>query len=164
MYIQSVAILYSEDKEYKSSSELINNASVKNKPNIINKPPKYSIAGKGFKFAHLNVVSLVKNFEEIKLFSDINNEVDVLALNETRLDETIFDSEISIPMYHLIRKDRNRHGVGVAIYLKNTLNIQTIEHESLCHLEAICIKLCLKGTKPILFVNWYRPPNSKIHV
>ena len=29
----------SENKEYKSS-ELINNASVKNKPNIINKPPK----------------------------------------------------------------------------------------------------------------------------
>ena len=112
--------------------------------------PNNSIAGKGFKFAHLNVVSLVKNFEEIKLFLD-NNEVDVLALNETRLDETIFDSEISIPMYHLIRKDRNRHGGGVAIYLKNTLNIQTIEHESLCHLEAICINLCLKSTKPILF-------------
>ena len=56
-----------ENKEYKSNSELINNASVKNKPNIINKPPKYStcIAGKGFKFAHLNVVSLVKNFEEM---------------------------------------------------------------------------------------------------
>ena len=67
-------------------------------------------------------------------------------------------------IYNLIRKDRNRHGGGVAIYLKNTLNIQTIEHESLCHLEAICIKLCLKGTKPILFVNWYRPPNSKTHV
>ena len=81
-----------------------------------------------------------------------------------QFDGTIFDSEISIPMYNLIRKDRNRHGGGVAIYLKNTLNIQTIEHESLCHLEAICIKLCLKGTKPILFVNWYRPPNSKTHV
>ena len=99
-------------------------------------------------------MSLVKNFKEIKLFLD-NNEVDILALNETRLDETIFDSEISIPMYHLIRKDRHRQGGGIVIYLKNTLNIQTIEHESLCHLETICIKLCLKGTKPILFVNWY---------
>ena len=147
---------------YDSEHE-IDEVTKKDSPTLINKPPKYYFAGKGFKFAHLNVVSLVKNFEEVKLFLH-NNEVDLLALNETRLDDTIFDSEISIPMYHLIRKDRNRHGGGVAIYLKNSLNIQMVEHESLSHLEAICIKLCLKGTKPILFVNWYRPPNSKTHV
>ena len=46
------------------SSEVTDNFCVKDKPKI-NKPPKYSIAGKGFKFAHLNVVSLVKNFEEM---------------------------------------------------------------------------------------------------
>ena len=83
------------DETLHISSKVTDNFCVKDKPKI-NKPPKYSIAGKGFKFAHLNVVSLVKNFEEIKLFLD-NNEVDLLALNETRLDGTIFDSEISIP-------------------------------------------------------------------
>ena len=67
-------------------------------------------------------------------------------------------------MYHVIRKDRDRHGGGVVIYIKNTLDFQIIEHESLCVLEAICLKIHTKGSRSILFMNWYRNPNAKMEV
>ena len=43
--------------------------------------------------------------------------LDILVLNETRLDETISSSEISIDKYTLVRNDRTRHGGGVAMYI-----------------------------------------------
>ena len=48
--------------------------------------------------------------------------LDILGLNETRLDETISNSEISIDKYTLVRNDRTRHGGGVAMYIRNSIN------------------------------------------
>ena len=43
-----------------------------------------------------------------------NQYLDILVLNETRLDETIYShSEISIDKYSLVRNDRSRYGGGV---------------------------------------------------
>ena len=92
------------------------------------------------------------------------NEIQVLALNETRLDSSIADSEMYIPHYSLLRKDRDRNGGGVAIYVHESIHINLVSHDSLERLEALCIKVCLKNTKPIIFLNWYRPPNSKVEV
>ena len=36
-----------------------------------------------------------------------------------RLSEEISDAEISIPDYSVIRLDRNRHGGGIAIYVRS---------------------------------------------
>ena len=43
-------------------------------------------------------------------------------MNETRLDESISNDEVSIPGYNLFPKDRNRFGGGVAICTRNILN------------------------------------------
>ena len=42
----------------------------------------------------------------------------MLAGNESKLDHSITDGEIHIPGYVIIRKDRNRHGGGVALYIR----------------------------------------------
>ena len=42
-----------------------------------------------------------------------------MCINETRLDSSIENSEVGIPGYDLIRRDRNRNGEGGAIYLRN---------------------------------------------
>jgi exonuclease III len=47
-----------------------------------------------------------------------NYPFDILAINETKLDSSISDSEIYIHGYTIIRKDRNRNGGGIAIYIK----------------------------------------------
>ena len=42
------------------------------------------------------------------------NKVDVIAINETKLDKKIADDAIAIDDFILKRLDRNRHGGGVA--------------------------------------------------
>ena len=38
--------------------------------------------------------------------------IDILGLNETRLENTISDSQIDIEGYDILRRDRNRNGGG----------------------------------------------------
>ena len=48
--------------------------------------------------------------------------------NETRLDGTIDNNEVNITGYDLIRKDRNRNGGGVAIYIRNVIPYTICNH------------------------------------
>ena len=52
------------------------------------------------------------------------NKIDILALNETKLDSKTEDEQVSIPGYTVLRCDRNSHGGGMAIYLRDTLNFE----------------------------------------
>ena len=62
---------------------------------------------KGLKIACLNVNSLLKHIDEIRhLF--LKFPFDILAINGSKIDESVIDGEISIPGYNLIRKDRKR--------------------------------------------------------
>ena len=49
----------------------------------------------GFKLASLNITSLVKHIDELRVFLT-SSEIDVLAINETRLDATVSDNEVHI--------------------------------------------------------------------
>ena len=114
---------------------------------------------KGLKCVQLNIVSLTKNIDELRTIL-IKNGVHVCALNETRLDKDIDDSEINVPDYSVIREDRNRNGGGVAIYIHKDINYKVLEDNSLLNLVAILISIELNKSQPILFLNWYRPPSS----
>ena len=52
------------------------------------------------------------------------NKVDIFAVNETKLDSTVDDRHIYIEGYNLKRRDRNRQGGGVAIYIRDTINYE----------------------------------------
>ena len=67
---------------------------------------------RGLHFAHLNINSLPSKIEELRQIAK-NTNSPVIGLSETKLDKTIFDSEVSIPSYSLIRKDRNSKSGGV---------------------------------------------------
>ena len=45
---------------------------------------------------------------------------------ESKLDTSILDPEISIDNYKILRCDRNRHGGGVACYVRNDLSYNTL--------------------------------------
>ena len=66
---------------------------------------------RGLHFVHLNINSLSSKIEELRQIAKNTNSA-VTGLSETKLDKTIFDSEVSISNYSLIRKDRNRKGRG----------------------------------------------------
>ena len=52
------------------------------------------------------------------------HKIDVIAINKTKLDKKIADDNIAIDEFILKRLDRNRHGGGVAIYIRETLNFE----------------------------------------
>ena len=93
---------------------------------------------KGLKCLQFNIVSLTKNIDELRSIL-LNNDVHVCALNETRLDKDIDNSEINVHGYTIVRKDRNRNGGGVAIYVQNDIKYTVIEDDSMHNLESIII-------------------------
>ena len=57
---------------------------------------------KGFRVTHLNIASTPKHLDELKFLMK-NKTVDVLSLNETRLDASISNSEVEILGYTLYK-------------------------------------------------------------
>ena len=88
----------------------------------------------------------------------------LLALSETRLDNTFTDSAVSIDGYTLIRRDRCRGGGGVAMYVRNVIAFKIRSDLSDPDLEFLCIEIQKPKAKPFLISNWYRPPNSPIEL
>ena len=81
-----------------------------------------------------------------------------------RLDGTIDNNEVNITGYDLIRKDRNRNGGGVAIYIRNVIPYTICNHLLSSTVEAICIEINKPNSKPLLISTWYRPPDAKIEL
>ena len=75
---------------------------------------------------HFNVRSLLPKISEIHSYLT-NKHIHIISVNETWLDDSVSDNEISIPGFTVFRKDRNCQGGGVAFYIKNELisNCQT---------------------------------------
>lgn len=120
---------------------------------------------RGFRLAALNIVSLPKYIDQLRIYLH-SKPIDILALNETRLDSSISNKEMGIPGYTLERNDRNRNGGGVALYIRNSIDYEvdkTLASNEL-NLEWLCIKVKKPKVKPFLVATWYRPPNSPIHL
>ena len=67
------------------------------------------------KICCLNINALIYHFDELNMFLD-EEQPHIMALNETKLDDTIGNAELSISNYHeIIRKDRTRYDGGVAL-------------------------------------------------
>ena len=84
------------------------------------------VTKKGIKIGHLNINTLLPNFNELYVLIHKHN-IHILCLNETRLNSTILNVEIQISGYSLIRRDRDRNGGGVAIYVCNYINADVMD-------------------------------------
>ena len=68
-----------------------------------------------------NARSVVNKLVKLHSIVDTDNP-DVLAIDETWINDSIADSEIVDPSYIIFRRDRHRHGGGVLIAVKDYLN------------------------------------------
>ena len=118
---------------------------------------------KGFTIAHLNIRSLVKNIDQFQLYLQ-KQQFDVICVNETRLDATVPNHEVGINGYEIVRKDRNRNGGGVAIYLRTSINYKVKEELMSCDLEIITVEISKPKSKPFLVSCWYRLPDSPVEM
>ena len=113
---------------------------------------------RGLHFLHLNINSLLPKIDELRHIARLTNAA-VIGISESKLDDSVLTSEIQIDEYDLFRCDRNRHGGGVACYIRNDLsyNVQSYFPKDI---ENIFFELLLPNTKPIVVGTIYRPPNQ----
>lgn len=99
----------------------------------------------GLKIAHLNIRSLPKKINELRLFLQWRRDIGILTLNEKWLNERL-PTDVAIPRFNLFRRDRSsgRKGGGVAIYVS-----EKIPAVRRCNLEHTALKnLWLELTLP----------------
>ena len=72
--------------------------------------------------ASLNITSLPRHIDELRVWMRDQN-LDLLAINETRLDSSIPNESVKIINYQIFRKIRNHFGGGVSIYIRDSLNL-----------------------------------------
>jgi hypothetical protein len=63
------------------------------------------------------------------------------------LDSTISNDEINVSGYDIVRKDRNRNGGGVALYIRNVIDYKIRNDLMNENLETITIEVCLPKAK-----------------
>ena len=88
------------------------------------------------------------------------NGIDIISINETHLDDTINDFELLIPGFLLYRRDRNRHGGGVAFYIKKSIPHKLWADLSMPGLESIWVEVNAPGGLSYLLCSMYRPPSA----
>jgi hypothetical protein len=109
---------------------------------------------KGFRIAHLNITSIPKYIDQLRSYL-VNKPVDILSINETRLDDSIDNAEVHIQGYNLYRKDRCRFGGGVAIYARDVLNVKNRSQLVQTLIEAVCVEVIKPKTKPFFIKQKY---------
>ena len=109
----------------------------------------------------MNIASLVKHLDELPEYM-INQPFDILTLKETQPDNGVWDCEVEIPGYDIIKRNRNRNGGGVPIYIRKDIPYISCKDLTPDVLELICIEINKPKSKLIFIAIWYRPPNSNI--
>ena len=77
------------------------------------------------------------------------------------------DSDVYIPGYEIIRRDREtngRFGGGVCFFVRSNISYSLRPDLSIHQLENLCIEIRKPRSKPFLVVTWYRPPDSSVEI
>ena len=87
------------------------------------------------------------------------HHVDILAITETFLDESILDTEICPCNYVTFRRDRSRHGGGILLMFKQDLQVShRADFDSICS-ELLWMEVATLNV-PLLFGVYYRSPSQ----
>jgi len=111
---------------------------------------------------YFNARSLIPKFDELCLIVSAHNP-DIVAIVESWLCPDISDHEVCIPDYQLFRHDRNRHGGGVFLYIRDHLIAEVLPYDHTTNLEFLPVVIHHLGFKFCISV-FYRPPNSSEHI
>eukprot|EP00117_Sycon_ciliatum_P046039 scpid19225/ scgid33023/ Probable RNA-directed DNA polymerase from transposon X-element; Reverse transcriptase len=113
-------------------------------------------------FLSTNVRCIFNKMDELLTFtrscSESQNELSVIAVQETWADTSDPDSLYAIPGYKLIRADRQDYGGGVALYIAERFNTRVL---TIPMTAAECIWTRIStGNLSLVVANIYRPPRS----
>ena len=106
----------------------------------------------------MNINSLLSKIDELQEIAR-KTRATVISITESKLDGSVLDGEINIDGYELVRSDRNRHGGGVACYIRSDISFN-VRGDFSSEIENIFLDILLPKTKPILIGILYRPPDQ----
>ena len=113
---------------------------------------------KGIHLIHLNVNILLLKIDEIRYIAACTKAA-VIGITESKFDEFIFQSEIEIDNYDLLRCDRNKNGRGVASYIRS--DISYVKKDFFPNvIENILFEILLPKITPTTVGIMYRPPSQ----
>ena len=113
---------------------------------------------RGLHSIHLNINSLLSKIEELRFIAESTSTA-VIGIYETKLDTSVLEQEISTDNYKILRCDRNRHGGGVACYMRNDLSYNILSAFP-CEIENIFFEILLPNSKPVIEETVYHPPHQ----
>ena len=76
---------------------------------------------RGLHFVHININSLPPKIDELRYIAKLSKAA-VISISESKLDDSVLSSGIQIENYELIHSERNRHGGGIACFIRNDLS------------------------------------------
>ena len=111
----------------------------------------------------LNINFIAPKFEQLK--EVIGNHLDIFTIQETKIDKSFPDDQFEIDGYHKpYRLDRNKHGGGVLIYVREDIPTKPLnKHNFTKNIEGIFIEINLRKTK-LLFFGVYKSENRDLGV
>ena len=127
-------------------------------PQLFKEEEWWAFSNRGLHLIHLNINSLLPKIDELRDIAK-RTKAAVIGISESKLDSTVLDPEIYIDNYEILRFDRNRHGGGVACYIRSDISYKLnsfLPNE----IENITFDILMPHTKPITVGIIYRPPNQ----
>jgi len=109
---------------------------------------------------YTNCRSLFPKLDELKVLAS-HYMPHIICLCETWLDPTVSDSELYIPGFNLLRRDRNRHGGGIASYIHDSIPFKVLHNDPT--IELYIVDLSFRNRCLTLALT-YRPPSSNSSV
>ena len=116
-----------------------------------------------FRLLYLNVRSVLSKLDKLIALCSVYN-YHVVCIVESWLSGDVSNSELYIPGYEIFRRDRDRHGGGILIFVKSDLCPSPITYSSRCfstNLEFFQLTVEFYKSKFCIAV-FYRPPSSDV--
>ena len=107
---------------------------------------------------YLNINSLLPKIKELRIIAKSNNAA-IIGISEFKLDESVLEPEIRIDDYKILWCDRNRHGGGVACYVRNDVSYNIVS-VFLSEIKGDFFENLLRNSKSITVGTIYHPPNQ----
>ena len=106
---------------------------------------------KNLNVCHVNIRSLSRA-KLLAIQTSLTQQYDIITISETHLHVGVSGDLFKLNGFHdIIRKDRDGHGGGVAVYIRDTISYKRIFEYEDRNLEAIWIQInTIQGTYVLL--------------
>ena len=100
-------------------------------------------------FAQLNINSIRNKFDVLSL--EVRGSVDILLITETKIDQLFPTKQFLMAGYsEPYRLDRNQHGGGLLVYVREDIPSHNLKIRSISNIEALFIEINLRKNKWLL--------------